>query len=307
MWEKIVLNLLSNAFKFTFEGEIAGLGCASTADAAVLEVRDTGTGIPAAELPRLFERFHRVEGARGRSHRRHRHRPRAGAGAGQAARRRRSPSRASRARHHVHGTHPVRRRAPAGRAHPGDARQPRPRCARGAYVEEALRWLPGRATPQARGRQPRKRRRAAHPARRRQRRHARLRRGGCSPRTTRSRRWRTAAQALAAARAQPPDLVLTDVMMPGLDGFGLLRALRADPQAARRSRSSCCRRAPARRRASRASAAGADDYLVKPFARASCWRAWRRSSAPPRSAARRCTSRSARPRSCARKRARSRR
>ena len=68
MWEKVVLNLLSNAFKFTFDGEIA-VTMRPTADGrgAQLEVRDTGTGIPAAELPHLFERFRRVEGARGRT------------------------------------------------------------------------------------------------------------------------------------------------------------------------------------------------------------------------------------------------
>ena len=68
MWEKIVLNLLSNAFKFTFEGEIAvTVGRSSDGRGAQLAVRDTGTGIPAAELPHLFERFHRVAGAKGRT------------------------------------------------------------------------------------------------------------------------------------------------------------------------------------------------------------------------------------------------
>ena len=68
MWEKIVLNLLSNAFKFTFEGEISvTVNATSDASHAEVSVRDTGTGIPAEELPHLFERFRRVEGARGRS------------------------------------------------------------------------------------------------------------------------------------------------------------------------------------------------------------------------------------------------
>ena len=67
MWEKIVLNLLSNAFKYTFDGRITVLLRAED-DRAVLEVSDTGTGISEEELPRIFERFHRVEGARGRSH-----------------------------------------------------------------------------------------------------------------------------------------------------------------------------------------------------------------------------------------------
>ena len=67
MWEKIVLNLLSNAFKFTFEGEIA-VTLRAVGGAAELRVRDTGTGVPAEEIPRLFERFHRVDNARGRTH-----------------------------------------------------------------------------------------------------------------------------------------------------------------------------------------------------------------------------------------------
>ncbi|HET8701461.1 MAG TPA: HAMP domain-containing sensor histidine kinase, partial [Nitrococcus sp.] len=67
MWEKILLNLLSNAFKFTFEGEIAV--CLAAVDgAAELTVRDTGVGIPEAELPRLFKRFHRIEGQRSRTY-----------------------------------------------------------------------------------------------------------------------------------------------------------------------------------------------------------------------------------------------
>ncbi len=67
MWEKIVLNLISNAFKFTLEGEIA-IELRRNGDAARLMVRDTGTGISAEQLPHIFERFHRVEGARARTH-----------------------------------------------------------------------------------------------------------------------------------------------------------------------------------------------------------------------------------------------
>jgi signal transduction histidine kinase len=67
LWEKVVLNLLSNAFKFTWQGGI-DVSLRAEDRRAVLRVRDTGVGIPAAELPRVFERFHRVDGARGRTY-----------------------------------------------------------------------------------------------------------------------------------------------------------------------------------------------------------------------------------------------
>lgn len=66
MWERVVLNLLSNAFKFTLEGKIT-VRLRQKAEGVCLEVADTGVGIAEAELPRLFERFHRIEGSKGRT------------------------------------------------------------------------------------------------------------------------------------------------------------------------------------------------------------------------------------------------
>src|SRR5262249_46669125 len=67
MWEKVVLNLLSNAFKFTLHGGIT-VSLRERAEAVELVVGDTGVGIPAGDLTRVFERFHRVRGVEGRTH-----------------------------------------------------------------------------------------------------------------------------------------------------------------------------------------------------------------------------------------------
>ena len=67
MWEKIVLNLLSNALKFTFEGEVA-ISLKPVNGAVELQVRDTGVGIPDDQREKVFERFHRIEHASARTH-----------------------------------------------------------------------------------------------------------------------------------------------------------------------------------------------------------------------------------------------
>src|SRR5690606_9399706 len=141
MWEKVMLNLLSNALKFTFDGTIAVRLRAGDGH-AVVTIADTGIGVPAHELPRLFERFHRIESARSP--------PTERSGPGRAL---------GRERVGLHGgditaesaegagtTFTIR--LPFGTAHlPADSLVPaRPGEAVSAtadpFVEEALRWLP---------------------------------------------------------------------------------------------------------------------------------------------------------------------
>jgi len=273
MWEKVVLNLLSNAFKFTFEGGIA-VRLAATAAGAELRVSDTGVGVPEAELPRLFERFHRVEGQRGRSFE--------GSGIGLAF---------------VHelvrlhgGSIRVSSEAgrgttfavvlPFGTAHLpaerlGGPRTRTPVSARAAaFAEEALHWLSGnrRAADAAVPRQDGEGEPDSAPP-------------GTRPLVlvaddnadmrdyvTRllSSRWEVEAvpdgeTALAAARRRRPALVLSDVMMPGLGGLGLLAALRREPGLADVPVVLLSARAGEEARVEGLDAR-ADDYLTKPFA-----------------------------------------
>ncbi|WP_336489801.1 ATP-binding protein [Methylobacterium nigriterrae] len=272
MWEKIVLNLISNAFKFTFQGSI-GVSLTSGERHVRLSVIDTGTGIAAAELPRLFERFHRVEGAQGRSFE--------GSGIGLALVQELAQ---------LHGggvqveSTPGRGSAfhvdiPLGSAHlpPDRIRAERTRISTAtrsqAFVEEAARWLAseggdvGIAAARV-GEAPAPLSLPASAER------VLLADDNADMRDYVRRLLQSqgytveavadGAAALAAARKTAPDLILSDVMMPKLDGFGLLAALRAD--AALRSVPTILLSARAGEEAQIAGVeAGADDYLTKPF------------------------------------------
>jgi signal transduction histidine kinase/DNA-binding response OmpR family regulator len=307
MWEKVLLNLLSNALKFTFDGAI---GVRVAADAggrsALVVISDTGTGIAAAELPRLFERFHRIEGARSRSFE--------GSGIGLALVQElvklhggdivaeSQPGRGTQFTvrlpfGHAHlpadrvlrtqgadgvrrtqGADGVRRTQGAdgvlrtqgadGRAIPMRAHE---------YVDEALRWLPAAATEwhglsqmasSPLGGTP-----AAGPLPGAGKTvlladdNADMRGYVCRLLETQGYTVVPVGNgeaALSAARDAPPDLVLTDVMMPGLDGFGLLRAIRTDPALASVPVIVLSARAGEEAKLEGLQA-GADDYLIKPF------------------------------------------
>ncbi|MBY0431085.1 MAG: response regulator, partial [Rhodospirillales bacterium] len=225
MWEKIVLNLLSNAFKYTLSGEIAVI-VGMAGDHACLTVRDTGTGIPAADLPRLFERFHRIKGSRGRSHE--------GSGIGLALVRGlvRLQGGTIAVDSNPEGT-AVTVRLPLS-PHP-PAAPPRETGDRPSgshaqvFVEEALEWLENAA---ADGQPPVSQARphillADDNAVMRNYIRRLLGDGFAVEAAT------DGQEALVAALQQPPDLVLSDVMMPGMDGLDLVRALRRDPRIVR--------------------------------------------------------------------------
>jgi len=261
LWEKIVLNLLSNALKFTREGEIR-VTLAWQNGHAALRVADTGIGIPPADLPRMFQRFHRVKQGGGRTHE--------GTGIGLALVRELAA---------IHGG-AVRVESregqgsvftvtiPGGTAHLPEKQLAAARhlvpAGMGAkpFVEEALRWLPAAEAPAAtagNGAVPRARVLVADDNADMRDYLARLLTPHYEVETVADGR-----AALDRIEAHPPDLVLADVMMPILDGFGVVAAIRANPDV---------RLLPIILLSARAGEgaqiegleAGADQYLIKPF------------------------------------------
>ncbi|MGZ4478167.1 MAG: SpoIIE family protein phosphatase [Nocardioidaceae bacterium] len=273
MWEKIVLNLVSNALKFTFDGSI-GVRLREGADTVTLCVEDTGVGIEPKDQPSLFERFHRLQGNRSRTFE--------GSGIGLAL-----VAEAA----ELHGGGVSVRSAPdegstftvtvpfgTGHLPAEQVVQDRPgsdlsSSTHTAFVTEALRWV----APSEPGSAPEPERAEAD--------------HGTAAATTASGprvlvvddnadirdyvtglladdyRVETAPDgrsALEAIRRHPPDLVLSDVMMPHLDGFGLLAALREDPRTAALPVIMLSARA-GEEAAVEGLDAGAHDYHTKPF------------------------------------------
>src|SRR5579872_4241296 len=274
MWEKIVLNLISNAFKFTFDGEIA-VTMDRVGDFVELRVRDTGVGIPAEALPKLFERFHRVPNTRSRTHE--------GSGIGLAL---------VQELIKLHGGSVRVESAleqgttfivtiPFGQDHVAKeqpiAAHSLSSTAAGAqsYVDEALRWLPDCPeiieTPADRDdllpapslliseAGDRARILIADDNADMRQYLARLLSEHYIVETVADGR-----AAIAKAREHPPSLILSDVMMPGVDGFELLKRLRADETTCRIPVVLLSARAGEESRVE-GMQAGADDYLVKPF------------------------------------------
>ena len=265
MWEKIVLNLLSNAFKFTFEGEIS-VRLSRVENGVELQVSDTGTGIPESEMPRLFERFHRIHGARGRSVE--------GTGIGLAMVQElvKLHGGTVRAESVVGRGTTFHVRVPFGSA---SQRLPTPASDRTSglamrqLAEEASQWLDTDVRTEAQSLAPRADRMASEQPRR----HILLADDNADLRAYVSRLLRpvydvTAVadgeQALRTALELRPDLVLADIMMPKLDGIELVRALRAEPALAGVPVVLLSARAGEEAKIEGLDT-GADDYLVKPF------------------------------------------
>ena len=269
MWEKIVLNLLSNAVKFTHHGGLS-VELRLSGEQAALRVADTGAGIPPDQVDLVFDRFHRVRDDRGRTQE--------GSGLGlslvqQLVR--------------LHGgTVEVRSTVGVGATFTvwlplGFGHLPSDRLVRSGvgtrsaptlaapYVTEALRWLPsgvGDGADRSTGI-------GAEGLLLEHRDRVLVVDDDADMRgylrDLLSERWTVqvetnGSEALDAARTAPPDLVVADVALPGIDGIELLRALRTDTRTAGVPVVLLSSRA-GEEAAVEGFAAGADDYLVKPF------------------------------------------
>ena len=268
LWEKIVFNLLSNALKFTFEGEIT-IKLTKVADHVELSVRDTGTGIPENEIPNLFKRFHKIESARRRSQE--------GTGIGLALVQELVKMHGGlisvQSKLNVGTLFTVR--IPFGSAHLpadqiGQRRKNSPLASSASmFSDEAASWLLEGNLRLAQKSDPSKDD-FAHGSR--QARiiladdNADMRNYVADLLKT---KWRVEAvadgeAAFEAAVREPPALILSDVMMPNLDGFGLIEKLHSNERT---------KNVPVILLSARAGEeakieglkAGADNYLVKPF------------------------------------------
>jgi len=278
MWEKIVFNLLSNALKFTFEGMVS-IKLREEHGDAVLLVADTGVGIAATDIPRLFDRFHRIENVPSRSNE--------GSGIGLALVREliglHGGTITAESVKNAGTTFTVR--VPFGQDHLPDqtgtaagGSHPAPAAA-SPFLVEAMRWLPFDAGPHEAAREAvvmaagEVRRTAdGKPVRP----HVLLADDNADMREYLQRLLQpgyavttvTDGQAaLDAATASPPDIIIGDVMMPHLDGLQLVAALRSELRTAEIPVLLLSARA-GQEAAIEGLEAGADDYLVKPFSAA---------------------------------------
>jgi signal transduction histidine kinase/ActR/RegA family two-component response regulator len=269
LWENVVLNLVSNAFKFTLSGRIE-VRLAEEAEVVRLVVRDTGVGIAPDHLPRLFDRFHRVDGVQGRSIE--------GSGIGLAL-----VDQLVR----LHGGTVTVTSSPGagttftvtlskGTAHlPADQLGPSlphdsANVVRG-YVEEAVGWLAADVAGRRLDAAPASRTQPAALDRWRKRvllvdDNADMRE---YLRRVLGRAYEVEAvadgpSALDRVQRTAPDVVVSDVMLPGMDGFELLRRIRAHSGLETVPVLLLSARAGADSR-DEGLALGADDYVVKPF------------------------------------------
>lgn len=271
MFEKIVFNLLSNAFKFTFQGEIA-VSLRETSDGVELAVSDTGTGIPAEEIPELFRRFHRVRGARSRSYE--------GSGIGLALVQElvrlhggsiRIESELNRGSRFIVDLPFGSAHLPAASVRSGSDTGENSHVSE-SHLHEAERWLANEpAEDMFEGAAAKRDSEPAKPESEKQ--LLLVADDNADMRDYVSRilehRYRVetardGAEAIEIFERLQPDLVLTDIMMPGLDGFAVLHAVRGDAERGATPVILVSARAGEESRVEGV-LAGADDYLVKPF------------------------------------------